>query len=115
MNGVLSVLTVVPTAGFEAAAEWYERFLGRPADRRPMDGCWEWQLADGGGIQLFRDAEHAGGTQVTLAVEDVDGLAAGLAARGVPVEEPADVPSGQFRLTTVTDPDGNSFVLAQQL
>ncbi len=41
---VTNVLAVVPTAGFDAASTWYERFAGRPADRVPMDGCSEWQL-----------------------------------------------------------------------
>jgi len=115
MNGIVNVLAVVPAADFEASSDWYARFLGRPADRKPMEGCSEWQLATGGAIQLIHAAGHAGNTQLTLAVEDVDACAAQIAERGLAVADPTDVPSGRFRLTSVTDPDGNSLVLAQEL
>ena len=73
---VTNVLAVVPTADFDAASTWYERFTGRPADRVPMDGCSEWQLIPGGAIQLIRDAEHAGSAQLTIGVDDLDAHAA---------------------------------------
>jgi lactoylglutathione lyase len=45
-------------------------------------------------------------------VEDVDGVAEELRARGIPVlREPGDMPWGE-RIAYVADPDGNPVVLA---
>lgn len=112
---VTNVLAVVPTADFATASGWYEQLLGRAADRTPMDGCHEWQLTDNGGIQLVNDATHAGSTQVTIAVPDVEVFVAEATGRGVAFAEVGDVPSGRFRLGTVADPDGNTLTFAQVL
>lgn len=48
----MSCVNVVPSlqvSAFETTVEWYERLFGRAPDRRPMDGCVEWQLAPTGG------------------------------------------------------------------
>jgi len=112
---VNNVLAVVPTADFDAASTWYERFAGRPADRVPMDGCSEWQLIPGGALQLIRDTEHAGSAQVTIGVDDLDAHAATLAERGLSLRGVADAPSGQFRIGSIDDPDGNTITFGQPL
>jgi len=112
---VTNVLAVVPTADFDAASTWYERFTGRPADRVPMDGCSEWQLIPGGAIQLIRDAEHAGSAQLTIGVDDLDAHAAVLTERGLSLRGVAGTPSGQFRIGSIDDPDGNTITFGQPL
>lgn len=112
---VVQLLAVVPTADFDTARAWYTRLAGRPADRSPMDGCDEWQLTGRGSIQLYRDPEHAGTGQLTLGVAELDEHAAELAERGLHLTGVHTVPSGQFRLGFLRDPDGNSLVFAQDL
>lgn len=111
---IADVSAVLPTANFEAAASWYERLVGRPADRRPMDGLAEWQLCPGGGIQVTDNAEQAGSAQVTLGVDDVEAHAAELADRELSLQV-TDTASGKFRIGTIADPDGNAIVFAQTL
>ncbi|MYV98261.1 VOC family protein [Streptomyces sp. SID3343] len=112
---ILNVLAMVPTADFETARAWYARVAGRPADRSPMDGCDEWQFAVGGAIQLYRDLDHAGLTQLTIAVTDLDAHATTLAQRDLYLRGVSTVPSGRFRVGTLQDPDGNRLVFAQEL
>jgi glyoxylase I family protein len=107
MPDVINVLAVVPVAEFDACVQWYEQLIGRGPDRRPMDGCAEWQLAPTGGIQVYLAPDDAGSATVILGVDDVDAHVAELGRRGVEVE-PFDVPSGQFRLATLQDPAGNT-------
>ena len=54
-----NVLAHLDVGDFDGALSWYEKFFGRKADRRPMDGTAEWQLSAGGGIQIYRDAGAA--------------------------------------------------------
>lgn len=75
----------------------------------------EWLFPAGGGMHRVEDAEHAGAGSVTLGVKDVDAELAEIAGRGMEVPEAQTVPSGQFRLATLRDPDGNTAVLAQTL
>ncbi|MDQ3148048.1 MAG: VOC family protein [Actinomycetota bacterium] len=108
------MLAEIMVVDFDPAVRWYGSFFGRPPDRRPMDGLVEWQLTDGGGLQLFRKADCRGGVNVTIAVDDVDAHLATLAERGISGET-FDSPLGQLRLATLRDPEGNTITLAQGL
>ncbi|MTD14885.1 hypothetical protein GIS00_13140 [Nakamurella sp. YIM 132087] len=66
-------------------------------------------------MQVVDDAEHAGAGSVTLGSDDVDGDVTGARDRGIEIPDPVTVPSGQFRIAQLTDPDGNTVVLAQDL
>ena len=109
-----NVLAVLMVDDYPAAAAWYERFFDRGPDRRPMDSCAEWQLADGGAVQVFGNAAAAGGSTVVLGVDDVDARATDLARRGIDAEV-STTPNGAFRLATTTDPAGNTVMLGQSL
>ncbi len=111
---VTSVLAVLMVDDFDTAAAWYGRFFDRGPDRRPMDSCAEWQLADGGAVQVFGKGPTSGGSTVVLGVDDVDARAAELAARSIDAEV-YTTPSGSFRLATTTDPAGNTVMLSQSL
>lgn len=106
-TNVLASLTVTDLA---AALEWYERLLGRPADRTPMPGLAEWQVTDSGAVQVFQADEGAGSGVVTLRVADLDAVVRELAV------EPGELITGTgARFTQLKDPDGNTIVLAETL
>lgn len=104
-----SVLAVVTVADHDAALDWYERLLGRPATRRPMDGLAEWQLTETGALQVVRDAERAGRALLTLSLDDLDAYAAALAARGLTLGAIDTGVVGRF--ASIADPEGNTVTL----
>jgi predicted enzyme related to lactoylglutathione lyase len=110
----VNVLPSLQVSAFEATVEWYERLFGRPPDRRPMDGCVEWQLASSGGLQVFRNPDQAGTATYIIGLDDIDAFSEDLEARGIHADL-FDVPSGQFRLAQLQDPSGNTVVLSQEL
>lgn len=110
----VNVMPSLQVADLAPTEQWYERLFGRPADRRPMDGCVEWHLADSGGLQVYENPGGAVASTIILGVDDVDTTAAELAGRGIDAQ-PEDVPSGQFRLAQLTDPAGNTVVISQSL
>lgn len=110
---VTTVYAVIPAADLGRARAWWTALLGREPDRVPMPTDLEWHCASGG-LQVIEDAGHAGAGTVTLGVEDVDAELADIAARGLDVPQAQTVPSGQFRIATLHDPDGNTVVLAQE-
>jgi hypothetical protein len=101
----------IPTAHYDTAVAWYERFIGRPPDRLPTEQEAVWQLADTGLIYVVGDAARAGNALMTLIVDDIDAFVAGLRERGI--EAPSIDDSSAVRRTTITDPDGNSIQIGQ--
>jgi hypothetical protein len=113
----MSFVNVVPSlqvSEFETTVEWYERLFGRAPDRRPMDGCVEWQLASTGGLQIFRNPDQPATATFIIGLDDVNVFVTELDQRGMSAE-PFDVPSGQFRLAQLQDPAGNTVILSQEL
>jgi glyoxylase I family protein len=101
------VLAVVPVADFKAAHAWYERLFGRPCDNLPMEGqLVEWQVTDGGWVQVTRDADRAGSGLLNFAVDDLEQLVADIAERGLAPGAIETVNKG-VQLSAVSDPDGN--------
>ncbi len=70
-----------------------------------------WSVTPNGSIYIVQTPSGAGGAVVTVAVPDLDGLLAALAARGI-VAGPVEQVGGAGRKATVVDPDGSriSFV-----
>jgi hypothetical protein len=79
-----------------------------------MEPSAEWQLTDSSYVMVYDDADAAGGGNLVIGVADIEATAAELYEREI-VLEPYTVPSGQFRLAELTDPDGNTVVFAQDL
>ncbi|MGZ8177269.1 VOC family protein [Williamsia sp. SKLECPSW1] len=107
---VQHVLAAVPVRDIATARDWYARLLGRAPDNNPMPSLVEWQPVPGAWVQVHVDPERAGGTQMNLAVDDLDAEITALAARGVEVGDVVDANKG-VRLAPVTDPDGNVVTL----
>jgi predicted enzyme related to lactoylglutathione lyase len=110
----VNVLPSLQVESFNDTVDWYERLFARAPDRRPMDGCVEWQLASTGGLQVYRNPDGAAPATVIIGLDDLAAEIEALRARGIHAES-YDVPSGQFRLAQIQDPSGNTVILSQDL
>ncbi|MFP3990477.1 VOC family protein [Streptomyces sp. E11-3] len=113
-KGIEKVYAVVSVADFDEALRWYVKLLGRDPDHAPMDGLAEWYLGGAGAIQLFQDPDRAGSALLTLSVSDVDKYTSLVTGNGLAPEPPENT-SGGFRISTLSDPSGNTVTLAQRL
>ena len=90
---------------FEAARAWYEQLLGEPAFF-PHATEAVWTLAEDRSVYAVEEPERAGQGVVTLFVDDLEGLVAEIAARGLEPDERETYSNG-VRKTLYRDPDGN--------
>lgn len=111
---VTRIMANVPSADIDVARTWWTRLLGREPDAVPMPSDLEWHFP-AGIVQVIEDPGRAGSGGVTLGTDDIDADLRDAAERGVDVPAAETVPSGQFRIALLHDPDGNSVVLAQDL
>lgn len=91
------------------AERWYTALWERGPDARPMPGLLEWHLNGTAGLQVWSEPARAGRSTVVMGTDDLDAVAARLAAAGVPHE--GVQPGGGGRILQVLDPDGNRIVL----
>jgi catechol 2,3-dioxygenase-like lactoylglutathione lyase family enzyme len=96
----------IAVSDFAAALAWYEKLLGRPPSFFPHETEAVWELAEQRAVYLVQRPEHAGHAMHTLLVDDLDGLVAGIAGRGLVPAAQETYPNGT-RKTTYADPDGN--------
>jgi catechol 2,3-dioxygenase-like lactoylglutathione lyase family enzyme len=109
---VTYVFAGIPVSDRDAAAAWYERLLGRPADLVPNDDEAAWQLTETGWIYVIADKDRAGSALHTLLVDDLHGFLTGLAERGIGAG-PVETMGNGVRVTIVRDPDGNRLQVGQ--
>jgi predicted enzyme related to lactoylglutathione lyase len=107
-----NVLAGVAVKDLDQAKRWYETFFGRPVDAEPMPGLAEWHTP-GGVVQLVADEKRAGGSLVTVWIEDAKQSLAELAARGGPSMELDTTTSDKVLFATVPDPDGNEVTVVE--
>jgi glyoxylase I family protein len=86
---------------------WYSSLFGRTADNKPMPTLVEWQVVPGAWVQVFSDPERAGSGLLNFAVDDLESHLAQVRERGVDPEDIVEANKG-VRLSTITDPDGNT-------
>lgn len=110
---VRTVLATVAVADFETSLGWYERFLGRQPDERPMDGLAQWHISESALFQVLQHDEGAGKSVVGVTVADLGREVADLRDRGISarVEERT---SEKVLFETFFDPEGNEIGLLQQ-
>jgi predicted enzyme related to lactoylglutathione lyase len=96
----------VPVAKLETAKPWYEQLFGRAADIVPNEIELMWCVAGNGWLYVIEDSQRAGGTVVTIAVNDLDQFVAGLAARGISTG-PIEAVGEAGRKANSVDSDGN--------
>lgn len=96
----------IPVNDFAAALAWYEKLLGGPPSMFPHDTEAVWELADHRSVYIVQRPEHAGHAMHTIIVDDLDGVMAGIAQRGLAPATQETYGDG-VRKTTYVDPDGN--------
>lgn len=97
---------------FEAARAWYERLLGEPAFF-PHATEAVWTLAEHRSVYVVQHPDGAGGSVVTVLVDDLDDQLAAVAARGLEPDEQLTYSNG-VRKAVYRDPDGNELAFAGQ-
>lgn len=101
------VLAVVAVSDVQKSQRWYSTLFGRPADNNPMPTLVEWQVLPGAWVQVFSDPQRAGSGLLNFAVDDLEDHLAQVRERGLEPEQIAEANKG-VRLSTITDPDGNT-------
>jgi catechol 2,3-dioxygenase-like lactoylglutathione lyase family enzyme len=96
----------IPVSDFAAALAWYEKLLGSPPSSFPHESEAVWELADHRSVYVVLRPEHAGHALLTVIVDDLDALVAGVAQRGLEPAQRETYPNG-VRKVTFADPDGN--------
>jgi catechol 2,3-dioxygenase-like lactoylglutathione lyase family enzyme len=99
-------------ADIEAGRAWYERLFGRPPDLIPNDHEAAWQLTGSGWVYIDGGRDGSGSGLLTLLVDDLDELLAGMLARGLDAG-PVETWANGLRRVELSDPDGNTIQLAQ--
>lgn len=110
MAQVEHVLAVVAVSDIEASRTWYTRLFGRDPDNNPMPNLVEWQVTDGGWVQVTEDRQRAGNGLLNLAVSDIEEGVQELRASGLDTGEIVDANKG-VRLCAIADPDNNTINL----
>ena len=108
-----NVLASVAVKEVKAAAFWYEKLFGRPADFCPMPEVAEWKFERGGVLQVYQLPERAGAGSCTLAVSDIDEVIAHLQTLGIDTSERTSGP--KVKTVMITDPDGNHLAFAEAI
>jgi catechol 2,3-dioxygenase-like lactoylglutathione lyase family enzyme len=108
----LDLFAGVRVSDLAAARSWYERLLGGEPAFFPNEVEAVWALADRRWLYLLQDAARAGGSLVTVMVDDLDAAVGEIAARGL---HPADRESyaGGARKAVYHDADGNEIGLGE--
>jgi predicted enzyme related to lactoylglutathione lyase len=108
-----NALASVAVKDLNAAAGWYEKLLGRPADSTPMPEVAEWKFKRGGWLQVYQQPERAGEGSFTLAVSDIDEVIS--RARELGIDTSQTSAGTKVKTLMITDPDGNHIAFAQAM
>lgn len=96
----------VPVSDYAEAAKWYEQLLGFPPAFFPNDKEAVWKLAEHRYLYIVRQPEDAGHARLLMFVDDLDGIAEQIAARGLNTAK-REEPTNNVRKFTYCDADGN--------
>jgi catechol 2,3-dioxygenase-like lactoylglutathione lyase family enzyme len=111
MGAITHLIAGVPVSDLEAGIDWYTRLFGRDPDLRAGDEIL-WDVDEHATLFIEPNATHVGAGRITMAVTGLDGLLAGLTARGIEYE-PVETYSNGVRHVTIPDPDGNRIAFAE--
>jgi predicted enzyme related to lactoylglutathione lyase len=110
---ITNAIASVAVRDLQAAAKWYEKLFGRPADAIAMADVREWQFECGGRVQVYQLVERAGAGSFTLAVKNLDDEVRKLLAMGVDTSARSFGP--RVNVVMITDLDGNHIALAESV
>lgn len=106
-----TALSVVAVSDLARARGFYTNLFGRGPDLEPMPTLAQWDIENGGGVQVVEQPENSGSSLVTLIVTDFDGYLEELHENGVTHGE---VIVGVIsRVTQASDPAGNIITFAE--
>jgi glyoxylase I family protein len=109
------VFAGIAVSDYHASLRWYESLFGRPPDVVVRDDLESmWQIREGAWVYIVLDGERAGKSLVAVLVPDLQKHLAMLSARGMAVPE-MDVAPGLYRKAVLTDRDGNTVTLGENL
>ena len=108
-----NAIASVAVRDLPTAVAWYEGLLGRPADSTPMPEVAEWKFPRGGWLQVYQLPERAGSGSFTLAVNDIDEVAAHVEKLGIDATQRSA--SAQVKTLMIVDPDGNHIAFAEAI
>lgn len=100
----------VAVRDFTRSLDWYRRLLGAEPAFYPNDHEAVWLLAPQRWLYIIVDPERAGGGIQTIMLDDLEGVVAGIAARGLEPDD-EEVPAEDTRKLMYRDPDGNEIGL----
>jgi predicted enzyme related to lactoylglutathione lyase len=116
-DGALSI--AVNVSDLDRAVEWYRDALGFELEGRSDQIGWAELTTPYPGVTLgLSQAEgefRVGGITPTFGVRDLDAARARLESRGTRFDGDTIEFEGMVRLASFYDPDGNAFMLAQNL
>lgn len=104
------VLAVVAVSDIEAGRAWYTRLFGCEPDNNPMPNLVEWQVTEGGWVQVTEDPVRAGNGMLNLALSDFEEGVRELREIGLGTGDVIEANKG-VRLFQVADPDNNMIQL----
>ena len=108
-----NAIASLPVADLNAAVAWYEALLQRAPDSTPMPEVVEWKFPRGGWLQLYQLPERAGDGSVTLAVSDIEEVAAQVEKLGI--GDAHRSASAKVKTLMIVDPDGNHIAFAEAI
>ena len=116
-DGALAI--AVNVSDLDRAVDWYRDALGFEVEARADDVGWVELATPYPGVTLglsqVEGDPRVGGITPTFGVRDLDAARAHLEGRDVRFDGDTIEIEGMVRLATFYDPDGNAFMLAQNL
>lgn len=109
---VRGVLAGLATSDMDSGIAWLSLVLGQEPSARPMEILADWYLRPAGTIQLVLDPQRAGGSIVTLQVDDIDAVRSRLVDAGLAFDYDTTT-SARVSFGTLQDPDGNSVTIIE--
>ena len=108
-----NVYAGIMTTDIETAKRWYENLFDRNSDYNPMKILHEWDFPNGGVLQLVEDKDRAGGSSITLLVEDIDEVRQNLADKKIKAEQQTE--SEIAKTITIFYPENNRITFAENM
>ena len=116
-DGALSI--AVNVSDLASAVDWYRGALGFEVEGRVDEIGWAELTTPYPGVTLglseVEGEPRVGGITPTFGVRDLDAARSHLEERGIRFDGDMIEYEGMVRLATFFDPDGNAFMLAQNL